>query len=164
MQLSLIATPAAPAAAPAAGPTINPKLSWFGEVKRAPFTHPISLKYGPLVSHHSTLEDAVAAAKLLSAGEAPAAVATEELFAWDGDKSVAPKPEDRFSVYSVEYDQWKASRGGTLEESGPYHHGDFKFTRGYELQADSYSDGSRHEAEVLVDGDLTWSNGITPNS
>lgn len=141
-------------------PTYQARISWFGEVKRVPFTHDVSLKYGKLQGNYSSIDDALRAARLLSAGSAPAAVVAENLHpSFHEGKTVE---RDNFSVYPVEYDEWDFSIMRNIIDTGDYHAGDFTFTRGHKLDADNYSDGSPHEALVLVDGDRTWDNGIVP--
>jgi hypothetical protein len=134
----------------------------IGTVKRGMFASPVSLLSGPHASDHASLEDALSAARRLSAGAAPAAVVQENLYSEGGERHV---PADQhFSVSSVDFQEFQGERGGVLVNSGPYHHGDFSRTKGYELDTHEYDETHPREAIVLVDGDLTWDNGIAPSS
>ena len=161
MQLTTVAA-SSPLTVAADAPTTSNRLGGIGKVKRGIFTKAVDLVFGSFASNHASIADAIAAAKQLSAGRAPAAVVAENLFTDQGSRDVPA--EQRFSVYTVDYQLWKASRGGQLEQFGPYHHGEFSRTKGYELEADAYSDGTPHEAVVLVDDGHTWDNGVAPRS
>jgi hypothetical protein len=156
MQLAAVTPPTA------TPPVVVPvQLGGVAEVKRGLFAKPVSLVFGAKASDFASFDDALAAAKQLSAGPAPAAVVFENRYTEGAGTNV---PADQhFSVYSVDFQQWKGSRGGQLESSGPYHHGEFSRTKGYDLADDEYSNGFPHEAMVLVDDDQTWDNGIAPS-
>jgi hypothetical protein len=163
MQLSAITTPAAPTT-PAPAAKVTDMYGWpIAEVKRGLFAgHAVSLVLDKRVSDFGSFTDAVAAAKQLSAGPAPATAVVENRYLEDGTKGVPA--DQRFSVYGVDFQEWKGERGGILINGGVNHQGDFSRTKGYELAADAYSNGEPHEVNVLVDGDLTWDNGIAPSA
>jgi hypothetical protein len=134
----------------------------LGDVKRGMFAKPVSLFSGDHASDHASFDDAIAAAKQLSAGPAPAAIVQENLYSEGGERHVPA--ERHFSVSGVTFQEFQGERGGVMVNSGPYHHGDFSRTKGYELDAHEYDETHPHEALVLVDDDQTWSNGIAPSA
>jgi hypothetical protein len=161
MQLAAITKTPVPTT-PASPENAADQLGGIAEVKRGMFASHVSLVFGERKADFAAFDDALAAAKQLSAGPAPATVVVENRYTDSGSKDI---PADQhFSVYGADFQEWKGETGGIMINSGPYHHGDFSRTKGYDMDNDDYSNGEHALATVLVDGDRTWSNGITPSA